>query len=249
MRFAARLGFVIEPKTAKSIPPLADRLGRISRERIGLEVEAMLRAAEASQRCEAVRLMQKLELDGPTLDEAHADAPTPTVQAMPVEADYATVLAAWLLDRHCRRVTGLAEFVGSEAKPILRRWRKALCLSNDDRNDLRDVLSVAAASAGWRELGKAKRKRLLAQPLWRQARLLLGATGPANVVAGIDRDAVPLFAEGVAPEPWVNGDDLIAMGRKPGPRFRRLLETAYDAQLDGTVVSRSEALAYMQKQR
>ena len=249
VRFAARLGFAIEPKTAKAIPPLADRLGRISRERIGLEVEAMLGAAEASQRSEAVRLIQRLHLDGPTLDEAHGDVSAPTVAALPAEAGYPTVLAAWLLDRHCRPVTGLPEFVRHEARAIVRRWRKALCLSNDYRNDLRDVLAATAASTGWRDLGKAKRKRLLAQPLWRQARLLLGATGPAGLVAGIDRDAATLLAEGVAPAPWVSGDDLIAMGRKPGPRFRRLLETAYDAQLDGTVRSRAEALAYMRKQQ
>ena len=105
---------------------------------------------------------------------------------------------------------------------------------------------------------------MLARPLWRQARLLLGAicasepgmgtpnqAAPAatTLLEAIDRDAAALLAEGVAPRPWVDGDDLIALGRKPGPQFGRLLETAYDAQLEGAVRSRAEALARLRKQR
>ena len=57
-----------------------------------------------------------------------------------------------------------------------------------------------------------------------------------------DESAVP-FAEGVAPEPWVSGQDLIDVGLKPGPQFRRWLDVVYDAQLEGRVASRDEAIA------
>ena len=261
VRFAARLGFRIAPKTADAIPPLADRLGRISRERIGMEIAAMLSVPESSRRVEAVRLMQRLHLDGPTLDEAHADVPTPTLAALADEAGYAAALAAWLIDRHCRPSPPLVDrfcgFAAADSKAIVRRWRKALCLSNDDRNDLQDVLSLAASAAGWRSLGLARRKRLLARPLWDQARLLLAAvcsgsgrhkSASSGLIAAIDRDVAELSGQNLAPKPWVNGDDLIAMGRKPGPRFRRLLDKVYDAQLDGTVQSRAEAMDYVRKQ-
>ena len=33
-----------------------------------------------------------------------------------------------------------------------------------------------------------------------------------------------LFEQGVAPEPLINGEDLIAMGLRPGPKFGRLLD-------------------------
>ena len=280
VRFAARLEFQIEPATAKAIPALADRLSRISRERIGQELAAMLTATDPSRRTEAARLIQSLHLDGPTLTEPHADPPTPTLAALAGEASYATVLAAWLLDRHhLPKPSGaaaapkaadtaagrtpaesLANFVGTESPAIVRRWRKALCLSNDDRDDLGQVLPLAVEIANWSAWAVAKRKRLLANPLWRQARLLLGAVyvadsangcndlAAAALPASIDRDVAGLLVDGVAPEPWVSGDDLIAMGRKPGPEFRRVLDMVYDAQLDGTVRSRAEALAYVRKQ-
>ena len=293
VRFAARLRFRIEADTAKAIVPLAGRLGRISRERIGQELEAMLTAAAPGQRTEAVRLIQRLHLDGPTFGEPHAEPPTPTVAALPGDAEYPTVLAAWLLDRHPRKwgrprsaragrsgrktaqpdagddagrllAAALGDFVRTQLSPLVQRWRKALCLSNDDRDNLRRVLPLAAEAARWSALGIAQRKRLLAQPLWRQAWLLLGAIcasepgvgtpnqatpAAAALLEAIDRDATALLAEGVAPRPWVDGDDLIALGRKPGPEFGRLLETAYDAQLEGTVRSRAEALARLRKQR
>jgi len=222
----------------------------------------MLSVAESSRRAEAVRLIQRLGLDAPTLDESHADVPTPTMAALADEAAHTTVLAAWLIDRNCRpspsSVGRFCDFVAADSKAVVRRWRKALCLSNDDRNDLQDLLSLASSSASWPDLGIARRKRLLARPLWAQARLLLAAVCSASrrrksfgpgLVAAIDRDVAGLSDQNLAPKPWVNGDDLIDMGRKPGPAFRRLLDRAYDAQLDGTVRSRAEALDYARKQR
>ena len=47
----------------------------------------------------------------------------------------------------------------------------------------------------------------------------------------------------VAPTPLITGDDLEAAGLKPGPLFKRVLESVYDAQLEGRVNSREEALA------
>jgi poly(A) polymerase len=49
-------------------------------------------------------------------------------------------------------------------------------------------------------------------------------------------------AEGIAPPPFVTGDDLVALGLRPGPRFRTLLDAAYDRQLVGAVRTRAEAL-------
>ena len=58
----------------------------------------------------------------------------------------------------------------------------------------------------------------------------------------------PLLADQVAPAPLVNGDDLIAMGHEPGPKFSRLLEAVYDEQLEGRVHSRAEALDWLGRQ-
>jgi putative nucleotidyltransferase with HDIG domain len=45
------------------------------------------------------------------------------------------------------------------------------------------------------------------------------------------------------PPPLVTGEDLIALGLAPGPRFKVLLEKAREWQLEGEVAGREEALA------
>ena len=49
-------------------------------------------------------------------------------------------------------------------------------------------------------------------------------------------------AEVIRPVLLVTGKDLIAAGYRPGPQFKKMLEVAEDAQLDGGVASRQEAL-------
>jgi hypothetical protein len=50
-----------------------------------------------------------------------------------------------------------------------------------------------------------------------------------------------------APVPLVNGDDLTAAGMKPGPEFKRILDGVYDAQLEGKVKTRDEAMGWVKK--
>ena len=42
------------------------------------------------------------------------------------------------------------------------------------------------------------------------------------------------------PEPLVNGKDLIAMGFKPGPQFKKTLDEVYESQLNGELSSKQE---------
>lgn len=46
----------------------------------------------------------------------------------------------------------------------------------------------------------------------------------------------------------VNGDDLIAAGYAPGPKFREILEAVEDAQLEGRLHSHDAALEYVKHQ-
>jgi tRNA nucleotidyltransferase/poly(A) polymerase len=243
VRFAARLGFTIDPDTAGAIAPLAENLGRISRERIGQEVQMMLSVDDAARRTAAVATLTQTQLDGPSLDEDHMDSPLPTVAALADKASYATVLAAWLLDRQ-----GMDD-EENPPKQIIKRWRKALCLSNEDRDLLGHLLKQVAKAGQWIDSGKAARKRLLADDDWEQTLMLLRAVaGQDEIVARIDKDTKLLRDEGIAPAPWVTGEDLIAIRRKPGPQFSRLLDAVYDAQLDGSVKSRDEALQWLADQ-
>jgi poly(A) polymerase len=57
-----------------------------------------------------------------------------------------------------------------------------------------------------------------------------------------------MSAEQIRPRPWLGGNDLIAAGYEPGPRFKQMLAAAEDAQLEGKVKSKQEALAFVQQE-
>ena len=53
--------------------------------------------------------------------------------------------------------------------------------------------------------------------------------------------------EQVRPPRLLTGDDLLYLGYRPGPRFSEILRTIEDAQLEGLVGTREEALQYLAK--
>jgi poly(A) polymerase len=53
------------------------------------------------------------------------------------------------------------------------------------------------------------------------------------------RDTPP---ETLNPPPFVTGDDLAALGLEPGPLFKRLLDAVREAQLEGTIHTKDDAL-------
>jgi poly(A) polymerase len=55
------------------------------------------------------------------------------------------------------------------------------------------------------------------------------------------REEIP--AERLAPPPLIAGADLIAAGYQPGPLFAQILTAVEDAQLDGVIATKGEAMA------
>ena len=51
--------------------------------------------------------------------------------------------------------------------------------------------------------------------------------------------------EPLIPPPLISGNDLIAMGRKPGPAFKQILDAIQVRQLEGALRSREEALTWV----
>ncbi len=49
--------------------------------------------------------------------------------------------------------------------------------------------------------------------------------------------------------PLVQGRDLIALGMKPSPKFKAILERLYQLQLEGTIRTREEAFTYIERER
>jgi poly(A) polymerase len=54
--------------------------------------------------------------------------------------------------------------------------------------------------------------------------------------------------ETMRPKPLVTGDDLIAAGHAPGPKFREILGAVEDAQLEGRLASRDAALEFVRRE-
>jgi poly(A) polymerase len=54
--------------------------------------------------------------------------------------------------------------------------------------------------------------------------------------------------ETIRPAPLVTGDDLIAAGYVPGPKFRKILEAVEDAQLEGRLASPVVALEFVRRE-
>ena len=57
-----------------------------------------------------------------------------------------------------------------------------------------------------------------------------------------------LSQEQIRPPRLLTGEDLIALGLTPGPRFKDILQTVEDAQLEGRVTSREEAVRLVREE-
>lgn len=254
VRFAARLGFTLEPATGEAIRRRAMQLRGVSRERIGEEVRRMLLHPA---RATAAGLLQDLGLDAPVLDAPHLSIPLPILTGIGADTPgsgipYATALAAWALDRTAESGLDAAlppppprgRRARRDADGLDRRWRDALCLSNDERHDLGAILAgYQILRSDWPGLGIAPQKRLAGSSWFMGALSLLKVREPL-VASAITRRVHELAQSdgGIAPEPLVTGDDLVLIGQQPGPLFKRVIDLVYDAQLEGKVRSKEEAL-------
>lgn len=50
----------------------------------------------------------------------------------------------------------------------------------------------------------------------------------------------------IRPAPLISGEDLIQSGRPPGPQFQTILQAVEDAQLEGTLHTREEAISFVE---
>jgi len=212
----------------------------------------------------AVQHLSNLNLDGPVLTEESMNIGLPILSALDdmdsPAVDYPARLLGWMLDRHCSipgdgsaspdSFTPLRIMAAQKAEDVIDRWRRALVLSNGVTSALTDTLACMVRALEWSDMSVAQRKRLLAMPAWPRALAVLTARGylpdTESLVRHIRQDTHDLAGDDLAPPPLLNGGDLIKMGQKPGPAFRRLLDEAYDEQLEGRLTSRQEALKWLE---
>jgi poly(A) polymerase len=233
VRLASRLGFEIEGATAAAITRHAGALRGVSRERIGDEVRRMMTHAS---RARAAALLAERGLDRQVVDAPQRASTWPCLGGLPPDAAVTTALAAWAVD------LGQGSDPG-QVDGLAARWREALCLSNAEHAGLRWTLrTLHEVRPGWGAMGTAARKRVASRPEFSGALQVLGAVDP-SLAGRVEREVRELegHAGGLRPDPMLTGDDLVAMGFKPGPRFKAVLDGVYEAQLEGRVTTPEEA--------
>lgn len=268
VRFAARLGFAIDPETEAAIRQQARELVIVSAERITEELRAMLtniHRKTAMSLCRQVGLLQYIlpeamaahanakAANAPTNDHASSDgltndtswSDTLRILAALPDPDLPLALAAML------RQFALALPPRERSQALLEIGRR-LRISSDEAQRFAWLVTNAAA------LHNAERQKWSAiQPVLVHpgiAQLLdlmtaVTAAGLANLQGdlGFCQACLARSAADLNPRPLVTGEDLIALEIPRGRHYQELLEAARSAQLDGELATRDEALAFVEQ--
>ena len=270
VRFAARLGFTIEEVTAEAIRRHAAELPRISPERVGDELRRMLfgivGVITATSLLYHLDLMLELFRFFPAGDRGPlrlADHHQPRghhsifsfdefnltglTHAKSFGMALATVGLYWRWNQAGRPNRLGSLLTKPEVANLVRGFRLALKISNDEAAEIEGILLGLGAMLVDPEPTLAARKRFLATPAAEEAIWLLCGVLRANLYDGrllpLEQSLRKMSGAYVAPPPLVTGDDLTAAGATPGPAFKRALDAAYDAQLEDRVTDRAAALA------
>jgi len=242
VRFAAKLGFSIDPTTQAAMAELGGKIADISRERIGEEIRMIM---EHSTRTRAIDVLAGF----PPLFEAVFGVRATAMPPGPQDARWprlaqlrgtvSRVLALQALLRDLWHDQASVDW--TRTGEIL---RQDLMLSNQEWEEFAWLAAKWPILEAWRSASKAAMKRIMADPRWNDLAALFPAD-PTHAAELPDflAQVAALQAEGVAPTPLISGADLIALGASPGPAFKRWLETLYDRQLDGELTTHAAALA------
>lgn len=235
VRFAARLNFEIEAETARAVAGDAANLAGVSRERVGVEVRKML---AHPTRGRAVDLLTSLGLLRSVFGvDQSGDSGDALAR---VGDDAQTALAAIALLRDS----------GDDDDGRIAVIRDSLCLSNEESDFLSRCSAALRLLPKWSDLSVAKQKRLASSDGFEPAMAITAVRQP-TLAERIRRDVVELSQtpSGIKPAPILTGSDLIAAGLRPGPEFRFLLESVYDAQLEDRVATIESAMELVRSLR
>lgn len=249
VRFAARFALRIDEPTEAAIRQHAPLLARISPERIAEELRRMLVPPTRDQAFSELREYGLLGVVLRFLPEQNRplnkfDSLLPAISRLRPggSISFSLALAAVALEPRLRsreRLDVAQMVLPTEVMRTCAALRQALKISNDEERAVAGTLSFGALVCA-QAPSVAVLKRFLATPFSDDARLLMRALGVSD--RGLEARLAELSQGEVAPEPFVTGDDLARLGMAPGPAFKRILDSVYDAQLEERVRSRSEAI-------
>jgi putative nucleotidyltransferase with HDIG domain len=272
VRFAARFTFDLEPSTATAIRELAPAVNQVSRERVRDELTRMLTEGRARNSFEMLDATGLLVQVLPELAKMKGVAQPPQyhpegdvwvhtmllLAGLPAGCPPALAWAALLHDvgkpatfrvaPDRIRFDGHVETGVRIAEEICRRLR----FPNHETEQILLLIANHMRFADAPRMKESTLKRFFRLPHFDQHLALhrldcLASHGSLELYDFARGRFENLPEEQVRPPLLLTGKDLIAAGYHPGPQFTEMLAMAEDAQLEGAVRSREQALALVQE--
>jgi poly(A) polymerase len=265
IRFAARLGFEIDPATFEAVRRHHALILNVSAERVRDELTRILTERGARRGFElldasgmlADLLPEVAAMKGvgqPPEFHPEGDVWTHTLRLLE-GLDHPTPALAWAALLHdvgkpaTFRVAERIRFDGHVEEGV-KLAHGILTRLHFSRGDMEQVEALIANHMRFKDAHRMKEstlKRFLRMPDFAEHLELhrldcLSGNGNLENYELVQRKLEELGEEQLKPAPLITGADLIAEGYAPGPRFAKMLAAVEDAQLEGRVRSREEAM-------
>jgi poly(A) polymerase len=270
VRFAARFGYEIEPKTFAAVRALAGQIHQVSRERVRDELTKMLTEGKARRAFELLDATGLLHEVLPEVEKMKGVEQPPQFHP---EGDVwiHTRMLLEGLETGCSATLAWGALLHDVGKPptferapdrirfnnhadIGAKMARAICnrlrMSNDETDQ---IVAIVAHHMKFPELPKMRESTL--KKFLRQERFhehlemhrldCLASHGDLSLYSFAKEKLASTPPEQIRPAPLLTGYDLIKAGYTPGPRFKEILAQVEDAQLEGTLSSRDEALGWV----
>jgi poly(A) polymerase len=273
VRFAARFEYQIEPETFGAIQELAGQITQVSRERVRDELLKMLTEGHARRAFELLDATGLLDCVLPEIARMKGVQQSPQyhpegdvwihtlmlLEQLPAGVSPTLALGALLHDvgkpstfrvaPERIRFDGHVEVGEKIAEDILQRLR----LSNDETAQ---VLALVANHMRFADVTKMKDstlKRFFRLPRFEEHLELhrmdcTASHGKLDLYEFTQKKLAETPPADIRPTPLVTGIDLIEAGYEPGPRFKEILEAVEDAQLEGELQSREQAMQFIARE-
>ena len=274
VRFAARFGYAIEPATLKAIQKLAPEIDQISMERLRDELTKILTEGAARRGFELLdqtglliyllpEIAKMKGVEQPPQFHPEGDVWIHTLMMIGGLPAGSSPTLAWAVllhdvgkpptfappagpngrirfDRHVEVGVKMAE-------QICRRFR----FSNEDTEQILALVTNHMKFKDVPRMKPATLKRFVRVDKFGEHLELhrldsLASHGKLDNYELVSRFIAETSPEQVRPVRLLTGDDLIALGLKPGPRFKAILYNVEEAQLDGTIHTHEEAVRLAQ---
>jgi poly(A) polymerase len=276
VRFAARFDYSIEPRTFAAIQKLASQIEQVSKERVRDELSKMLTEGAASRAFELLDetgllrevLPEVARMKGvqqPAQFHPEGDVWTHTLLMIEKLPPGAPRTLAWGVLLHDVgkpptfkapvgpndriRFDDHVEIGVRIAEEVCRRLR----FSNEDTEQIASLVANHMRFKDVPNMRDSTRKRFARLPHFEQHLELhrldcLSSHGSLSSYDFVRSFLAETPPEAVHPARLLTGEDLKNMGFQPGPQFKEILSAVEDAQLEGKIASREEALSFVRLQ-